>query len=300
MVTWKPDPLHSGPARQQDPSPAACRVPDDGRHPGSSQASHDGADLAQVTEAPLTPGEIQVDASPDAAAARLQADQLMVEAIRAQGLGGDRHQELEGELISYAVPVLHQALSDGRIISMCVKLHRWRKDSPAWLDFTEAECEEFARQMVADALPVFTKAVFVKQKWSAARPDGQPASLKTYFVNACAMQFPRLYRKWLKNRREQPWGLQPDLGAAGAVRDITVAADLHEEVLGLLKSIPDQQMREYLAWRAIGYTAKDAAQLVGLTEKAAEGRLGRIRKTLEKSGLIRQPRYRPRSIRGVR
>jgi hypothetical protein len=314
-------------------------VPED-RHPGSSEASHDGADLAQVTEALLTPGEIEagecpdtaaarlqadrlmveaileqgpsgpealltpgeIEAGecPDTAAARLQADRLMVEAILEQGLGGSRHQELEDELIKYAVSVLHQALSEGWIISMCVKLRRWRKDSPTWLDFTEAECKEFARQMVADAMPVFTKAVFVTRKWSADRTDGPPASLKTYFVNACAMQFPRLYREWLKKRREQPAGLQLDLGGAGAVRDITVAVDLHEEALGLLKSISDQQIREYLAWRAIGYTAKEAARLVGLTEKAAEGRLGRIRKTLKKSGLIRQPRYRPRSIRGAR
>ena len=297
MVTWKPDPSHSGPARQQDPSPAADRGLDADRHPGSSEALHDGADLAQVTEAPLTPGETEAGESPDTAAARLQGDQLMVDSIREEGLGGPRHQELEGELINYAVPVLHQALSEGWIISMCVKLHRWPKASPAWLHFTQAECEEFARQMVADAMPVFTKAVFVKQEWSADRTDGQPAaSLKTYFVNACAMQFPSLYRKWLKNRKEQPSGLQPDLGTAGAIRDITVALDLHEEALGLLKSIPDQQIREYLSWRAIGYTAAEAAPLVGLSVKAAEGRLSRIRKTLRKSGLIRPPRYRPRSI----
>ena len=315
-------------------------MPDDDGHPGSSEASHDGADLAQVTEAlvtpgdieggespdaaaarlqadhlmvkaileqgmggpetPLTPGDSEGGESPDAAAARLQADHLMVKAILEQGLGGTRHQKLEDELINYAVPVLHQALSEGWIISMCVKLHRWRKGSPAWLDFTEAECEEFARQMVADAMPVFTKAVFVKRKWTAYRTDGQPASLKTYFVNACAMQFPGLYRKWLKNKTEQPSGLQPDLGTAGAVRDITIAVDLHEEALSLLKSIPDEQIREYLVWRAIGYTAKEAARLVGLTEKAAESKLGRIRKTLKKNGLIPQPRYRPRSIRGVR
>ena len=278
MVTWKRDPSHSRPGRQLDPSPAACDMPDDDRHSGSSEASHGGADLAQVAEAPLAPGEIEVGESPDTAAGRLRADQLMVEAILEQGLGGSRHRELEDELIRYAVPVLRQFLRDGRIISMCAKLGRSPKDPLAWLEFTEADRDEFARDMVADATPVFTKAVFVTRKWSADRTDGQAASLKTYFLNACAMQFPALYRKWLRHRRAQPAGLQPDLGAAEAIRDTSGAVDLHDEVVRLLRQIQDPKIRKVLIFRAIGYPAAEAAEQAGLTEKAAESKLGRIRK----------------------
>jgi hypothetical protein len=253
-----------------DGGPPSPRMDVSALHVTKEHAEH--AEAAIIPDAPRPP-DSDVD--------RLLADQLMVDAILGQGLGGPRHQALEAALIQYAVPVLRELLrnpASGEIIAKAARPGRPASDSAAWLDFTEAECEEFARQMVADAMPVFTKAVFVKRKWSAYWTDGQPASLKTYFVNACAMQFPALHRKWLKNRRAQPAGLELDPGEAGAVRDTSVAVDLHEEALGLLKSIHDPKIREVLVLRAVGYTAAEAAQEVGLTEKAAENRLARSRK----------------------
>ncbi len=284
MATWTQDPSHSRPGREQDPSPAPCDMPDGGRHSGSGEAPHNGADLAQLAEAQLAPSEIEVGEGPDTAAERLRADQLVVEAILEQGLGRSRHRELERELIRYAVPALCQLLRDGRIISMCAKLGRPLGDSMAWLEFTDADRDEFARDMVADAMPVFTKAVFVIRKWSTVRTDedGQAASLKTYFLNACALQFPALYRKWLRHRRAQPAGLQPDLYATAPVRDPSGAVDLHDEAVQLLKLIRDSKIRKMLGFRAIGYTAAEAAQRAGLTEKAAESKLGRIRRALRK------------------
>jgi hypothetical protein len=288
MVTWKPDPSHSRPARQQDPSPAACPKPDGDRHLGSSETSHHGADLAQVADASFAAGEIEADESPDAVAARLRADQLVVEAILEEGLGRPRHQALHEALKEYAEPVLYQALLSGRIISICTKLLPKWKGSMAWLDFTEDDCEQFARDMMDRAWPGFSKAVFVTQKWSANwrsadEPDKQPASLTTYFVNACALQYPTLERKWRNNRRAQPAGLLPDLGASGTVRDPSEIVADHDEALRLLKSIPDRSIQKVLALRSIGYTAAEAAERVGLTEKAAEGRMGRIRKILKKT-----------------
>ena len=281
MVTWKQDPSHSW-QRQPDSSRTASGMSRDDQHFSSDEASDDSADLAQDAEASLAPAEVEASGSPDDAASRLQADRLIVEAILEQGLGGSRHRELEDELIRYAVPVLHQLLRDGRIISKSSKLRRSQGGSTAWTEFTKADREEFARDMVADAMPVFTRAVFVTRKWSADRTDGRAATLKTYFVNACALQFPALYRKWLKNRLVQPAGLQPVAGYAGVVRDPSGTVDLHEEVIHLLRSIRDPKIREVLALRAVGYTAAEAAQRAGLTEKAAEGKLGRIRRALKK------------------
>src|SRR5262249_54054492 len=142
-----------------------------------------------------------------------------------EGLDGPRHRKLLRELIGYAVPVLRQLLRDGRIFAKCRRLHRPAPDSDAWLDFTEAEREEFARDMVADGMPVFNRAVFEQRRWSPARG----ASLRTYLVNACVLQFPALYRRWLDQRRAiRPAGLDvidpngdpmPDPAAAVIVRD---------------------------------------------------------------------------------
>ena len=279
MVTWQQDPSHPWPRRQQDSSATASGVPDHDRPTSrSTEAWHDAADLAQEAEAELVPVEIEADENPDDTAMRLQADHLMVKAILEEGLGGPRHRELQDELIRYAVPVLRQFLRDGRIISKCTKLGRPPSDSLAWIDFTEVDRDELARDMVADAGPVFTRAVFETRTWSPDRPDSR-ASLRTYFVNACVLQFPALYRKWLNQRRARPAGLQADLGVAESVSDPSGTVDLHDEVTRLLRRIPDPKMREVLALRAIGYTAAEAAQRAGLTEKAAESKLARMRKS---------------------
>jgi hypothetical protein len=280
MVTWKRDPSHSRPHRQQDSSPAASDTPDHDQRSGSSEALHEAVDLVQTAEAALAPGK--VGQSPADAARRLQADLLMVEAVLEEGLGGPRHRKLQEELIRYGVPVLRQLLFDGRIISKCKQLGRPLNDTQAWLEFTEADRDELARDMVADGEPVFTMAVFRTRTWSADWHDGQAASLKTYFVNACVLQFPALYGKWLRQRRVSPAGLQVDAGGPETVRDISGTVDLNDEVRRLLRSIPDPKVREVLALRAIGYTAAEAARRVGLTEKAAEGRLARMRKALRK------------------
>jgi DNA-directed RNA polymerase specialized sigma24 family protein len=207
----------------------------------------------------------------------LLADRLIVEAILEEGLASPRHQELERELIRYAVPVLRQLLADGQIIGKATQLGRPPGGSEAWLDFTSAVREEFARDMVADALPVFTRAVFQDRRWSPARG----ASLKTYFVNACILQFAALYRKWLDQQRSvRPAGLQIDpAGEAGI--DPAAEAALRDEASRVLKQIKDPQTREMLALRAVGYTVEDAARRAGLTPKAAEGRLARLRKALK-------------------
>ena len=271
MVTWQGNAPRSRPHRQRGSSMSACPA---AREPGcdSSEALQETDAGVEQAEAALVPG---VPRSQRGAADRLPADQLVVEAVLEEGLHGPRHRELEEVLIRYAVPVLRQLLAEGQIVSKAARLGRPPGNSEAWLDFTRADREEFAYNMVADALPVFTKAVFVERRWS---PD-RGASLKTYFVNACILQFPRLYREWLDQRRTvRPVGLELDPGGADPAPDPAIMAGLRDETAHVLEKIPDRQIQEVLVLRGAGYTAEDAARQAGLTPKAAENRLARIRK----------------------
>lgn len=207
---------------------------------------------------------------------RRLADQFVVQAICAEGLHGARHQALEGMLISYAVPVLRKLLADGRIIIRARKLGRSQGSVQARLDLTDADREELLRDMIADALPVFNRAVFGDQRWDPWRG----ASLKTYFVNACILQFPQLNRQRLDQRAARPVSLDIDTGLAGPAPDPATMVALRDEVHRVLAEITDRQLREVLILRAAGYTAEDAARQAGLTPKAAEGRLARLRQRL--------------------
>jgi hypothetical protein len=219
-------------------------------------------------------------------AARLHADSLMVEAVLEQGLGGTRHRALEDALITYAVPVLQYLLSNGKLVSKATRLGAPPAPADAWLDFTEDDRKEFAQEMVATALPGFTRAVFEKRRWT---PD-RGAALKTYFVNACILQFARLQGQWLAHRKAiRPVGLEIDPDAFAPAPDPAVTVALQDEVDRVLSRITDNQLRQVIVLRGAGWSAEDAAQQAGLTPKAAEGRLARLRKNLKDERAATEP-----------
>lgn len=272
MTTWQGDVPDPWPGDRQDPPSAA----DGAGHCEGRDHLLEMADLVGLVEADLAPEVPQDELN---ARSRLAADQLLVDAVLQQGLDGSRHQMLNTMLISYAVPVLKHLLQTGEIVAKCAKLGRWRDDSDGLLELTEGDRDELAQEMVADALPVFTTAVFVDRRWSPERG----ASLKTYFVNACALQFPTLYRRWWRHRRSvRPMGLLLDPDRLGGAADPAVQVAIADEAHRLLHEIEDEQMREVVLWRSFGYSASKAAEKAGLSSKAAEGRMARIRKNIQK------------------
>lgn len=275
MATWRgnvPDPW---PGEQQ----RSPQVREDALHENGDSVEDllETADLIGQAEAALAPAET-TEAS-GSAEERLHIDQLVVRAVLEQGLDGSRHRELQIKLIEYAVPVLKKLLVTGEIIAKCSKLNRWKGDADGLWEFTDRDRDELAHDMIAEAMPVFISAVFEERRWSPARG----ASLKTYFVNACIMQFSSLYRKWWENRRQvRPMGLQVDPDLSGGGVDPAVAVAAADEARRMLEGIKDPQVQRVLALRAIGYSADSAAREAGLTPKAAEGRMTRLRKGLRK------------------
>ena len=212
-------------------------------------------------------------------AEELKSDQLVIDAILEQGMNGSRHDALNRELIRYAVPVLRHLLATGKIVGQANRLNRPPDRPDTWRDFTDVDREEFARDMIAYGLPVFTKAVFKQQKWSPARG----AALTTYFVNVCVMQYSRLNREWSNARSGAlPVGLHVELNNHDAVTDPAVIVAIRDEMNRVLQQIPDMQTRRMLRLLAGGYKIEEAAQLTGLTKKAAEGKLARMRKKFKK------------------
>lgn len=211
--------------------------------------------------------------------ARLRADRRMVDTVLEEGLGGPRHQYLQEELIRYAVPVLRQLLSDGRLAGKATRLGRPPAPADAWQDFTEDDRREFVQEMIVNALPRFDHAVFGDRRWTSAHG----ASLKTYFVNACILCFARLQDRWMHDRQAlRPVGLEFDPDSAPSAPDSAATVAVQDEVRRLLRGVGDRQLQEVIVLRAAGWRAEDAAGEAGLTAKAAEGRLARLRQKLKK------------------
>jgi hypothetical protein len=274
MVTWQGNAPLPWPHRQRSSSvPAdatACKQDLD-----SSDALRDTAAVIEQAEAALAPGEPRPEHDP---VDRLHADQQVVEGILEEGLDGPRHQTLNEALISYAIPVLLLELGNGGIVSKAAQLGRPPRGSEEWLDSTKADREYFTWDMVADALPVFTRKVFVERCWS---PRGG-ASLKTYFVNACRLQFAQLFRKWRNQRRTVlPVGLNLGPAFVDHAPDPATTVALIDDASRMLGEINDPQTRKYVVLRGAGFTVEQASRRAGLTPKAAESRLYRLRKSMK-------------------
>jgi hypothetical protein len=162
MVTWQGNAPHTWPDHQRHSLMPTEEELD------SSEALAVTGEWTEQAEAALSPDHPRPDQD---AAGRLLADQLMVNAILTEGLQGPRHQMLDEQLVRYAVPVLRNLLSDGKIVTKAARLGRPPSAPDAWLDFTPGDREEFARDMTADGHPVFTKGrvrgpALVAQAWS--------------------------------------------------------------------------------------------------------------------------------------
>jgi DNA-directed RNA polymerase specialized sigma24 family protein len=62
-----------------------------------------------------------------------------------------------------------------------------------------------------------------------------------------------------------------------------VAAATRDELERIIALIEDEQVRVGIAWRSLGYTQAEAALRAGLTEKALERRLGRVRAKIKQA-----------------
>lgn len=208
-------------------------------------------------------------------AERLKADHLLVTMVIEEGVGGPREAYLLQQLVQYARPVLKALLRDGRIFAKCSRLHRPVGDEISFLDWSDMDRDEIAHDMISDALPVFRKSVFEQRRWAPEKG----ASLATYFVNACALQFPAIYRKWNENRRRMVSLEDEHIEALSDGRSVDPALQaVTQDRLARALGPVDPQIKNAVAYYAAGFTMKEAAERAGITEKRLEGALARLRK----------------------
>jgi DNA-directed RNA polymerase specialized sigma24 family protein len=119
------------------------------------------------------------------------------------------------------------------------------------------------------------------------------ASLTTYYVGACVRSFRPVYEQWFRDRSQstttgnislEDEPAHVDLAHEGAVAP-DQSAVIQDQVRRALAALSDQQLRMGLVRRALGYTQREAAASVGLSEKAMERRLSRSRHRLRTLGL---------------
>lgn len=207
-------------------------------------------------------------------------DRRLLEVLAQDGFAGSRYDRFVDELVRYGISVLRGWMYSGYIFQLVAD--RGFGLNPHELDLEELASdsdlrEELATMTVARALPRFRQRALVEGGWTC---EGG-ASIATYFMGACAYDFPNEYRRYrageVRHRRVEQ---QQQLFYEALVSPVGVADEVvgRLEVLEHLEGVSDLRTRAVVALTIDGYSQEEIRQLLDAASvRAIEGMLYRWR-----------------------
>ncbi len=215
--------------------------------------------------------------------ARRQMDQGKLNSLALAGFAGPDYEIFAGELAAYGYPVILAWLRRGLIWKHCADRGRPLRPTDRdreTLDDMFEERLELAFETVAEALRFFRDRVLRAGYWSH---EGG-ATLTTYFIGACLLVFPNVFRRWQAAERRWhgalavetlhcPEGTRLADSATADPADVVIG---RATVLSELDSMP-ASTRDAAALVVDGMSFAEAGDFLGTTDRAIEGRLYRYR-----------------------
>ena len=235
----------------------------------------------------------RVRESAPAQAARLEADQRLVDILRGDGFEGPRYEKAAAGWWSYGWRTMVKWTGTGEVFRRSRLAGRPVAKDMITTAWSQDDRHQVATESVIGGMELFRERGLIQGGWN---PHGG-ASLTTYVVGAATLAFRPAYIAWFRGRQMGQAELDTGPGADDEPqRDIPdqratdpyYAAAVHDELARILPHITDPQVREALGWRAMGYSQAEAAERVGLTEKALERRTSRTRVRIRDT-YLRQP-----------
>ena len=154
------------------------------------------------------------------------------------------------------------------------------------------EAESLADETIVLALTAFRDKVLVPGKWDPAKG----ASLRTFFVGQCLLQFSNVYKRW---RREElrsyaepqapppaaAWADDFEEGpSTSAAPDASEAAHIKDELRRAFGSIKDERVRSAFYLNVThGFTHAEIGEKLGMTAKAVESAIARARQQVRQN-----------------
>ncbi|MFI0901606.1 RNA polymerase sigma factor [Streptomyces sp. NPDC020983] len=209
------------------------------------------------------------------------SDEQLLEMLRACGLHSPLGQKVYQRLLRYELAALTSWMSSGLIWHKIAALTRAKSGAvyTGRSNWSAQEADELRKDTVAQGLLELDKIVF--GGWDPALGAG----LKTYFTNRCLWIFLNNYKKLLRTKKIMLVPLEEaPLAHHSDPQDVVVARETAREALSKLPA----EMQMILQLRAEDYTNREIAELVGITEKAVEGRLHRYYERNQRGGYDEQ------------
>ncbi|MFD5858770.1 hypothetical protein [Streptomyces chartreusis] len=231
-------------------------------------------------EEDLMTGVFRGDA--DARARRLEVDGRIVERLRAESFRGPNYERFTQQLMEYALGAMIKWNASGLIFAKCRSVRRAVPPEKITCTWDYEERRDVAVDTVLSGHDLFREHGLLKGRWNAAKG----ACLTTYFVGAAVRAFRPVYLEWYHSRARMQAALReaaraeqsgnwlsdiPDQRSTSAFEDTALW-----DQLARLK-ITDPQTRTGLYYYAQGFTQREAALKAGLSPRALEGRIKRLR-----------------------
>ncbi|MEV7099803.1 hypothetical protein AB0M80_44025 [Amycolatopsis sp. NPDC051045] len=210
---------------------------------------------------------------------RRRHDLALRNELAAENFDGPVWDRFVEELARYGHAVMLAWLRTGEIFAHCSRTDRPIGAVP--LTWSDEDRIDLATDAVVSAIKTFRKNALVGGGWT---PEGG-ASLRTYFIGACVLVFPAIYRSWKtqheKQRRCPAVGTSSDLEDVGTVlaqraNEPDDVAIVWRQIADGLQALPDDRTRTALAASTMGYTYVEIADLLSVDTEVSRGTVAQI------------------------
>jgi DNA-directed RNA polymerase specialized sigma24 family protein len=222
-----------------------------------------GDEAAWATETQHLPGAKNID--------RLAADLDLITTLALSGFTGRDYDYFASELAKYGVAVISGWIRRGVIFAK-VRSRGFGglPGAPDGAFADEDVIADLTHETVAKALRQFRQDVLLRKQWDSTRG----ATIRTFFIGQCLIRFANVYRTWW-NRQPQARVMPTDLDSIRLMADNAVDSPEHQtvnrqEILRGLRLATNDNVRRALTLTADGFTQREIATELAVTEKAVE------------------------------
>lgn len=217
---------------------------------------------------------------------RLLADSEILLRLQLSGYAKREWEPIATEFARYGLGILPSWLVTGQLFREVKKASGITLTPPEQPIDAQTRID-LATDTVVAALPAFL-TVLKQNRWDPQKG----ASLKTYFVGQCKLQFPNVYKRWRRQQHRTPPGMivltDSPLGFEAAAEPLSAAADTPllnaERRAGVLSLLSTDQARQAFTLIEMGYSHLEVAHLLELPdEKAVGNMLGHQRRRLTRT-----------------
>jgi len=215
--------------------------------------------------------------------ARLEGDAELVTQLMLRKYEGPLWDRFATALAQYGLPVIGAWVRYGLIFKHCESKGLGALEHA---DLAEEDKRQLALDTVGEtvgkAVDGFRTNVLAKGVWRS----GKGATLKTFFIGQCILQFPNIYRKWRTDfvtaRRVRRAVKKMDLEFLPRTTPVDVTAFLRIEIQKLRTQGPTDATLRALANKGWGLSNAEIGEILGMTPGAVQARLYRARQKAKK------------------